>query len=136
MVIKLKIDGIIKTIIKIVSVVTRAYVKFRNLINVLRFFTSAVDAVINNIIGDSIINANENATPYAAKLNSGFAIRAIIAERNGPSTDIISQVAESGIQKRKILLNVSLFNKILDFYKYIVKLSIIKLIAINFSLSI
>jgi hypothetical protein len=32
-----------------------------------------------------------------------------MAARNGPSTDIISQVAASGVQKVKILLYVNIF---------------------------
>ncbi len=52
-------------------------------------------------------SANENATPYAARLNFGSPRRAITAARNGPSTDIISQVAASGAQNTKIRRSVS-----------------------------
>jgi len=53
------------------------------------------------IIGDSIINAIVYATPNAARLYSGLAILAIITVRKGVSTDIISQVTESGSQNIK-----------------------------------
>ena len=49
------------------------------------------------IIGASIINANENATPYAARLNFGSGILAISAAIYEPSIDIINQVAARGI---------------------------------------
>ena len=66
--------------------------------------TSAVEALIIMIMGDSIRTAKENATPNAARLNLGSANRAIIADSTGPSAAIISQVAARGIQKKKIRL--------------------------------
>jgi len=60
------------------------------------------------MMGASIIRANENATPYAARLYFGSLKRAIIAARYGPSNDIINQVANSGSQKMAMFLYVNL----------------------------
>ena len=68
----------------------------------------AVEALINIIMGDSIIIANDPAIPKAARLNFASFNRAIKAIRNGCSIAIISQVRANGPQKRKILLYVSL----------------------------
>ncbi len=73
--------------------------------------TSAVDAVIIIMMGDSTINAKENATPYAARLNLGSGRRAMIAAIKGPSVAIISHVAASGAQNFAILPVVSDFLK-------------------------
>ncbi len=59
--------------------------------------------------GASNINASEKAIPYAARLYFGSANLAIRAERNGPSTDIINQVAASGSQNLNIVFCVSGF---------------------------
>lgn len=83
----------------------RIKVKFLNLRKEAQSFTSAVEALNIMITGASTISAKENATPYAARLNLGSAILAIIADNNGPSVAIIIQVAARGIQKTKIFFN-------------------------------
>jgi hypothetical protein len=53
-------------------------------------------------MGDSIIIDTECETPYAAKLNFGSIIRAMMDVRMGLSAAIINQVAESGNQNLKM----------------------------------
>jgi hypothetical protein len=62
------------------------------------------------MIGASMIRANENATPQAARLNFGSANLAMIAARKGPSKAIINQVAASGSQNIEIFLFVTRFD--------------------------
>ena len=54
--------------------------------------------------GASMRMASANATPWAARLNLGSASRAMRAARNGPSIAIITHVAASGSQKKKMYL--------------------------------
>ncbi|MBK9965895.1 MAG: hypothetical protein IPP07_13715 [Holophagales bacterium] len=55
------------------------------------------------MIGASATNARASATPNAARLCFGSGRRATRAATNGPSVAIISQVAASGSQNRKIV---------------------------------
>ena len=59
------------------------------------------------MIGASRNRAKEKAMPYAARLNLGLAIRAMIAAKKGPSIAIISQVAAKGAQKMNIFFWLS-----------------------------
>jgi hypothetical protein len=85
----------------------RTYVNCFNFLKEYLSLTSAVDADIIMITGASTIKASAKATPYAARLNLGSANRAINADKNGPSTDIINQVAPRGSQNRNIFLKLS-----------------------------
>jgi hypothetical protein len=69
--------------------------------------TTAVEALISMIMGDSIMVANDPAIPKAARLNLASRSRAMNEIRNGCSKAIISHVRASGPQKRKILRYVS-----------------------------
>ena len=64
--------------------------------------TSAVEALISMMTGDSTMIAKANATPNAARLGAASGSRAMIAARYGPSIAIISHVPASGSQKTKI----------------------------------
>ena len=113
-VINSNIEGIRNTSINRVMSKLIIYVKFLSLLKDNLSLTKAVEALIIIITGASIISANEKATPKAAKLYFGSGKRAIIAAINGPSNDIINQVAASGSQNLNIFLEVSLFSVVVN----------------------
>ena len=80
----------------------RVKVKFLRRRNLRRSSASAVEALMIMMTGASMRSAKAKATPYAARLKRGSGRRAMTAARNGPSTDIMIQVAASGSQKRKM----------------------------------
>ncbi len=99
---KLKTGGSRRTPSARVTVALSAWVKVRRRRYDARSVTSAVAALIIMITGASASRAKLKATPNAARLYSGDPSRAMIAVRNGPSTDIISHVAARGSQNWKI----------------------------------
>ena len=91
---------------KVIHVI-RKYVNLFSLLKEKLSLTNAVEALIIIITGASIISANANATPYAARLYIGSSNLAINADRKGPSTDIINHVAANGSQKTNIFFDVN-----------------------------
>jgi hypothetical protein len=94
--------GMRSTTIASVTPTFSVYVKFRSRRNATASVARAVDADMIMMTGASTRIAHAYATPWAARLNLGSARRAMTAASSGPSTDIMSHVAASGTQKRKM----------------------------------
>ena len=86
-----------------VSIPFSEYMNRLNFRNIVLWVTSATEALKIMITGASMIRANENATPKAAKLTFESGSLAIRAVTKGSSHAIINQVSANGTQKRIIL---------------------------------
>ena len=81
-----------------------AVVKRKRRCRLSRSATSAVEALMIRMMGDSKSMPKGKATPKAAKLRVGSARRAITAAMKGPSTAISSHAASSGSHARRTRL--------------------------------